>query len=233
MDKALQRRAAVLFGLVALGVMLLVAFMLPCPTVFQQRIVQVIMAVSAAGVAAMIPGFLSVTIPNVARAGGALGVFVLVLLTDPAGWAVPGQESGAATASCVGQHPVGFLIPRNRLPEDLDPIKAVPLPESAAGGAPSRFSLAYEFEPYPGNRQWTRVKSGVWVEVYPNPSIVSVHREVERQNVDGCLGTVVTPMEPGQLKLFIPDVGCARMWMRFKDGEAKEWSWLGRMSEIE
>jgi hypothetical protein len=211
---------------------LFVAFAIPCPTVFQQRIVQVIIATSAAGVGAMIPGFLSVTVPTLARAGGALGIFVLVLLTDPAGWAVPGLEAAAATASCVGREPVGFLVPRNRLPEELDPQNVEPLPEPVQSGAPVRFSLNYDFQPYPGRRQWTRVQPGVWVEVYPNPSVVTVHHEVGRGNIEGCAGTIVSPRDLAELKLFIPDRGCARMWMRFQQGESTTWAWLGQMDDV-
>jgi hypothetical protein len=57
MDKTGQRRTASVFGLTGLAVLLFVAFAIPCPTVFRQRIVQVIIATSAAGVGAMILGF--------------------------------------------------------------------------------------------------------------------------------------------------------------------------------
>jgi hypothetical protein len=72
------------FGVAFIVVMLVIAIRFPNPTPNQYLVFRVVLALAAAGVASMIPGFLEVEVSKVVRAGGALGVFVVVYFLKPA-----------------------------------------------------------------------------------------------------------------------------------------------------
>ncbi len=75
---------AFIFGVAFIVTMLVLAIFFPRPTPFQYTVFRVTLALAAAGVAAMIPGFIILDFnPGAAvliRAGGALAVFVVVHL---------------------------------------------------------------------------------------------------------------------------------------------------------
>lgn len=71
------------FGVVFLATMLVVAIRFPAPTEFQILVFRVVLAMSAAGVGAIVPGFITVNIPNYIRAGGALALFIVVFKLNP------------------------------------------------------------------------------------------------------------------------------------------------------
>ena len=79
---------AFIFGVVFVTAMLLIVIKFPNPTPSQDRVFRIILSMAVAGVAAMIPGFISLEIdPNIGlllRAGGAIAVFVLVYFYNPA-----------------------------------------------------------------------------------------------------------------------------------------------------
>jgi len=66
----------------------LIGFVLfvPEPTDKQFEIIRIVIAVAAAGVASMIPGFLNLRMGRWLRAGGALAVFAVVYFYSPARW---------------------------------------------------------------------------------------------------------------------------------------------------
>ena len=66
-------------------VMLVIAFLVPEPTEFQIWVFRVVLALGAAGVGALIPGFLEFEYRNWLRAGGAAAFFALVYLVNPPG----------------------------------------------------------------------------------------------------------------------------------------------------
>ena len=73
--------AAFVFGCVFVIVLLVIAIRFPDPTDQQMFIFRVVMALAAAGVAAIIPGFLEIqgkALEFTIRAGGALAVFLLM-----------------------------------------------------------------------------------------------------------------------------------------------------------
>jgi hypothetical protein len=57
----------------------------PYPSPFQLLVFRVVLALAAAGIAAFLPGTLRIQISKWIRAAGALAVFVLVYLVNPAG----------------------------------------------------------------------------------------------------------------------------------------------------
>lgn len=84
MSKKIQQIVAFAFGVVFVVTLLVLAVQFPNPTHFQYLVFKVVLSLAAAGVAAMIPGFLTVNVSGVVQAGGALGVFVVVYFFNPA-----------------------------------------------------------------------------------------------------------------------------------------------------
>lgn len=79
-----ERRLAYLFGIAFVAIILVVALFVPEPSPFQLRVFQVVLALAAAGVATTISGFLRVEVSSSVKAGGAIGVFVVVFFFSPA-----------------------------------------------------------------------------------------------------------------------------------------------------
>lgn len=85
------------FGVIFLIAIIVLAIFFPEPTEFQNQVFRSVLALAAAGVAAMIPGTLGVEIPRFVRAGGAIAVFVLIYSSNPAQLVVssPRKETGS------------------------------------------------------------------------------------------------------------------------------------------
>lgn len=88
---ALRRRVPVtdkllafIFGVVFLSIILLIAIFIPNPTGFSYTIFRIVVALAAAGIGAVIPGFLNVSFRNLLRAGGAVALFIIVYFFAPA-----------------------------------------------------------------------------------------------------------------------------------------------------
>ena len=84
MQKNYEKILAFVFGVVFVVVLLYAAFAVPNPTAFQYTVFRIVLALAAAGVAAMFSGFLNVEVSNRVKAGGALAVFVVVYFLAPA-----------------------------------------------------------------------------------------------------------------------------------------------------
>lgn len=80
---AVDRILAFTFGVVFIVVILAIAIWIPEPTGFSYTIFRIVIALAAAGVGAVIPGFLTVSFRNVLRAGGAVALFVIVYFFAP------------------------------------------------------------------------------------------------------------------------------------------------------
>jgi hypothetical protein len=91
-EKRYQQIFAYTFGIAFLVIMLIIAIYLPKPQPFQFFVFRVVLSLAAAGTAAMIPGFLSVQVSTFVRAGGALAVFALVYLYNPAALVAAPEE---------------------------------------------------------------------------------------------------------------------------------------------
>jgi hypothetical protein len=71
------------FGIIFIAVLLVIAFMIPTPTVTQWFVFRVVLALAAAGFGAIVPGLIVINVSNVVRAGGAIALFVLVYWFNP------------------------------------------------------------------------------------------------------------------------------------------------------
>jgi uncharacterized membrane protein YedE/YeeE len=85
--------AAFAFGVMFVILMLGIAVFVPHPTPFQYGVFRSVLALAAAGVAAFIPGFISVALKSWLRAGGAIAVFVIVYFFSPANLVTQPQET--------------------------------------------------------------------------------------------------------------------------------------------
>lgn len=72
------------FGLIFIIAMIVLAIRFPNPAPFQYMTFRVILALAAAGIAPFIPGLLEVQVSTAIKAGGAIGVFVIVYFFSPA-----------------------------------------------------------------------------------------------------------------------------------------------------
>ena len=84
MNKTIQIALAFIFGVVFVGTLMVAAIAIPNPSPFQFFVFRIVLALAAAGVAAMIPGFLEVKFGKWLRATGAIAVFAIVYLVNPA-----------------------------------------------------------------------------------------------------------------------------------------------------
>lgn len=110
----LQLIVAFSFGVIFVIALIILAVMFPNPTPFQYTVFRVVLAVAIAGVTAMIPGFLRVTVSNWIRAGGALAVFVLVYFYNPAALVQPmppTPDLGTSKSNSLISPPLQTAIP--------------------------------------------------------------------------------------------------------------------------
>jgi hypothetical protein len=109
------------FGIVFVVALMLVAFAFPNPTSFQYTVFRIVLSLAAAGVAAMIPGFINIEVNRSAeliiRAGGALAVFVIVFFFNPANFALQIESSdriAARVPTVPDKLPSGDPFPTNK-----------------------------------------------------------------------------------------------------------------------
>jgi hypothetical protein len=78
-----ERLLSFVFGVVFLSLILGIAILIPNPTGFSYTIFRIVIALAAAGIGAVIPGFISVQFRSILRAGGAIALFVIVYFFAP------------------------------------------------------------------------------------------------------------------------------------------------------
>jgi hypothetical protein len=83
-DLNINALLAFVFGVVFVATLLTLAIVIPNPTLSQLSVFRTVLALSAAGVGAVIPGFIHVQMKSFVRAGGALALFVIVYFFSPA-----------------------------------------------------------------------------------------------------------------------------------------------------
>jgi len=96
MKKSTQIASAFAFGVVFIVVMLVIAVAIPYPSSFQLLVFRVTLAFAAGGLAAMLPGFLTVSVSTYIRAGGALAGVVMIYFFNPAALTVQGTPTSAS-----------------------------------------------------------------------------------------------------------------------------------------
>lgn len=92
MKKSTQQILAFIFGVAFIVVMLAISIAIPYPTNFQVFTFRITLALAAAGVVAMLPGFIHVEIHNLVRATGALAAFVIIYFVNPPEFAVQNKQ---------------------------------------------------------------------------------------------------------------------------------------------
>ncbi len=119
---------AFVFGVAFVCVLIVLAAKFPHPTPFQYNVFRITLSLAAAGVGAMIPGFIIVdlnpTTGILIRAGGALAVFVIVFFFNPVQLAGRGEQRANAPS---------------RKDENGGAKLSFPTPAILAGGPRSRF----------------------------------------------------------------------------------------------
>jgi hypothetical protein len=71
-------------GIVLIALIIVLVLFIPCPTESQYFLFRIIIAISAAGLTAVIPGVLNINLSNGVTAGGSLAIFALIYFFDPA-----------------------------------------------------------------------------------------------------------------------------------------------------
>lgn len=85
MTKTQQTTLSLVFGVLFLAAILALVSYFPCPSKVQVNVFKIVLAIAAGACAAIIPGFFNFEYQGIVKAGGALGVFALVFLVNPAG----------------------------------------------------------------------------------------------------------------------------------------------------
>lgn len=78
-----ERIACFLFGVCFLSAMLIIALKYSKPTEFQIFIFRIVTAISVAGIGAMLPGAINVQVSHKIKAGGSVGLFVIIYFFNP------------------------------------------------------------------------------------------------------------------------------------------------------
>jgi len=112
--------AAFAFGCIFITALLVIAVVIPEPTIQQMLFFRVVLALAAAGVGAVIPGFFTIqgeVVKITLQAGGALALFVLIYLINPPN-IVPKPTLPRP------RHPVRRAVPRHLIEEGpIDPVE--------------------------------------------------------------------------------------------------------------
>lgn len=119
-----EKITAFVFGVIFVTTLLVLAVAFPNPTPFQYTIFRIVLSLACAGIAAVIPGFLSVRTDKLGiaiRAGGAIAVFVIVYLFNPAQLAV--QQQPAAHEMVTVQRRQEKVTVIKDFMKDLEKIK--------------------------------------------------------------------------------------------------------------
>lgn len=94
-----EKLLAFIFGVIFIIALIILAIAFPQPTSFQYTVFRIVLALAAAGAAAMFPGFIEVAVPGWLRAGGALAVFVIVFFYNPASLVAPSPHISTSSLS--------------------------------------------------------------------------------------------------------------------------------------
>jgi hypothetical protein len=129
-----QKFTAVGLGLFFVVFLLVLAVAVPSPTTWQTYIFRVVLALAAAGIGAVLPGFLRIAVehpaaamPLTLRAGGAIALFLLVyLLNPPALIGGPPSKGGPTREEVARQSVWDYHGGLDALRQQVDAMKANP-----------------------------------------------------------------------------------------------------------
>jgi hypothetical protein len=107
--RAAQLQLSFAFGVVFVLVLLALALAVPSPTDFQYAVFRIVLALAAAGVAAMLPGSISARIPIGVGAAGALAVFSIVYFFSPAAVVIRAKEGPPSIPGHTGWVFLGYF----------------------------------------------------------------------------------------------------------------------------
>lgn len=96
--------AAFCFGITFVVAILTIAIAVPTPTPFEYTVFRIVISLAAAGVGAILPGFIMVRYKDLVRAGGALALFLVVYFGAPV--AVTPVQEGHVIEPAVSAEPV-------------------------------------------------------------------------------------------------------------------------------
>ena len=181
MTKGSERKAAFAFGVLFVAVLLGLAVVFPEPTAFQYTVFRIVLSLAAAGVAALVPGFLEVNVSTWVRAGGALGVFVVVYFYNPATLIVRATEQSPtaptsedvrpALDAMVHEFPAMSVLRIVSITSAVNGISAVAI------SPPYReFPNVVLFRYDTATRRWIRILEGLCLGIQPEVSkILDLH----------------------------------------------------------
>lgn len=225
------RREYFYLGLLGVAAIIAIVVSKECITRDQGWFLTLGLGLSAALVATQLTGYLAIVgqLPNqtAVRAGGALGVLVLILLFKPV--LVP--DGGPSQWICPANLPAGKELPISALPENLQPKTVATLDPSVTRDTPLSFVFDYAFGSMAGKRTWTQVRKGSWVEVYPDGKFFSTFELVETSSVKSCQGSIVERTDGTKLQVFIPNRSCPSPVLYFRVSNGP-WNALGTMYDV-
>lgn len=226
-----MRREYFYLGLLGVAAIIAIVVSKECINRDQGWFLTLGLALSAAMVATQLTGYLAIksNVPNqtAVRAGGALGVLVLILLMKPV--LVP--DGGPSQWICPVKLPAGKELPISALPANLRPKTVATLDPTVAGDTPLSFAFDYAFGTMAGKRTWTQVRKGSWIELYPDGEFFSAFELIETSSLKSCQGSIVERTDQTKLQVFIPDRPCpnATLYFRVANGP---WNVLGAMYDV-
>jgi hypothetical protein len=199
-DGGSPHRTSVWIGVASLAGILAAVLFVPCPSSAQFFVFRLILAMGAAGIGSILPGFLNIE-SGVAKAGGALGLFVLVYLLNPA--SLIGDErckhldamsltvfvqgkNGQSTQSLRQQGYVVLDVNGERKKELIDDKGQAGFKNLRAGDKIRNLNIEFS-EPF----QSTRPDS-----VYTLDASGQIYLEVALQHLGRVFGTVLTGDQP-------------------------------------
>ncbi|MFJ3447306.1 hypothetical protein ACIPM0_03590 [Pseudomonas sichuanensis] len=98
-------------------------------------------------------------------------------------------------------------------------------------GKPTAFVYDYPWGELAGERHWSQVETGGWREVYPDGKTVNYFKEVRREKLERCGGTVVEREDGTNFKILIADRDCEKMWLFYQIGDGA-WNFMGAMKSV-
>ena len=103
--------AAAIIGVAFIIVLLLLAFLKPTPSAFQYEIFRIVLALAAAGFAAILPGAISAKFPwRISAAVGSLAIFAIVFFFLPAKLVSEPQSENNELIKFIQKLPKNFGI---------------------------------------------------------------------------------------------------------------------------